>query len=52
MRPQFRFWYQNIIDMMLNEKESIQKFMMKGSKHKKTMKHGGRKKYARSRKHR
>jgi len=37
MRPQFRFWYQNIINMMLNQKESIRKFLMKGSKHKKTM---------------
>ena len=39
MRPQFRFWYQNIINMMLNQKESIRKFIMKNSKHNKTMRH-------------
>jgi hypothetical protein len=32
MRPQFRFWYQNIIDMMLNQKESIKSFVIKGLK--------------------
>ena len=32
MRPQFRFWYQNIIDTMLNEKESIKSFLEKGLK--------------------
>jgi 8-oxo-dGTP pyrophosphatase MutT (NUDIX family) len=48
MRPQFRFWYQNIINMMLNQKESIRKFIMKGSKHNKTM----RRNSVKSRKHR
>jgi hypothetical protein len=38
MRPQFRCYFQNIVDMMLNQKESIRKFIMKGSKRKKTMK--------------
>jgi transcription termination factor NusB len=37
MRPQFRSYFQNVVDMMLNQKESIRKFIMKGSKHKKTM---------------
>ena len=32
MRPQFRFWYQNIIDTMLNEKDSINSFVEKGLK--------------------
>lgn len=32
MRSQFRFWYQNIIDTMLNEKESIKSFLVKGLK--------------------
>jgi 8-oxo-dGTP pyrophosphatase MutT (NUDIX family) len=41
MRPQFRSYFQNIIDVMLNEKESIQKFMKKCGK--KTL----RKKYIR-----
>ncbi len=38
MRPQFRSYFQNIVDMMLNQKEGIHKFIMKGSKHKKTLK--------------
>ena len=46
MRPQFRFWYQNIIDTMLNEKESIKSFLEKGLKKstkKKTLQKRGRK---------
>jgi hypothetical protein len=48
MRPQFRFWYQHIIDMILNQRESIKKFINKGQKKstkKKTLrKRGGRNK--------
>jgi 8-oxo-dGTP pyrophosphatase MutT (NUDIX family) len=32
MRPQFRSYFQNIIDMMLNQKESIKLFIQKCSK--------------------
>lgn len=35
MKPQFRFYFVNIIDMMLNQKESIKKFIKKGLKNKK-----------------
>jgi hypothetical protein len=51
MRPKFRFWYQNIIDIMINEKESIQQFIMKNSKHNKTTRRGV-KNSVKSRKHR
>jgi hypothetical protein len=51
MRPQFRSYFQNVVDMMLNQKESIRKFIMKGSKHKKTMRHRV-KNSVKSRKHR
>ena len=38
MRPQFRSYFQNIVDMMLNQKESIKKFiencLKKGTKKK------------------
>ena len=40
MRPQFRSYFRNIIDMMLNQKESIKKFMhncLKKSTKKKTL---------------
>jgi 8-oxo-dGTP pyrophosphatase MutT (NUDIX family) len=30
MRPQFRSYFQNIVDMMLNQKESIKSFIKKG----------------------
>ena len=32
MRPQFRFWYHNIVNMILNQKESIKSFIEKGRK--------------------
>lgn len=32
MRPQFRSYFQNIVDMILQEKESITKFIFKGLK--------------------
>ena len=32
MRSQFRFWYQHIIDMILNQKETIKNFISKGRK--------------------
>ena len=42
MRPQFRSYFQNIVDMMLNQKEDIEKFiktsLKKGTK-KKTLRH-------------
>lgn len=38
MRPQFRSYFQNIVDMMLNEKEKIKFFIKKYSKNKKTLK--------------
>jgi len=31
MRPQFRSYFQNIVDMMLNQKESIKSFILKGT---------------------
>ena len=40
MRPQFRSYFQNIVDMMLNQKESIKKFIekcLKKSTKKKTL---------------
>ena len=37
MRSKFRFWYRNMIDMMISQKEEIKKFIMKGCK--KTIKH-------------
>ena len=46
MRPQFRSYFKNIVDMMLNQKESIKSFIEKGVKKstkKKTLKKGGRK---------
>jgi len=51
MRSQFRFWYRNVIDIMINQKEEIKKFIMKGSKHTKTLKYGVIKNI-KSRKHR
>jgi len=32
MRPQFRSYFQNIIDMILQQKDAIKKFIMKGRK--------------------
>jgi 8-oxo-dGTP pyrophosphatase MutT (NUDIX family) len=32
MRPQFRSYFQNIVDMMLQQKEKIQQFIMKSQK--------------------
>jgi 8-oxo-dGTP pyrophosphatase MutT (NUDIX family) len=32
MRPKFRSYFQNIVDMILNQKESIRKFIVNGSK--------------------
>jgi transcription termination factor NusB len=46
MRPQFRSYFQNIVDMMLNQKESIKIFIKKCLKkgtEKKTLRKGGRK---------
>lgn len=46
MRPQFRHYFRNIIDMMLNQKESINSFIeksLKKSTKKKTLRKGGRK---------
>jgi 8-oxo-dGTP pyrophosphatase MutT (NUDIX family) len=46
MRPQFRSYFQNVIDMMLNQKESIKSFIRKHKKKstvKKTLKRGTRK---------
>jgi len=37
MRSQFRSYFQNIVDMMLNQKESIKKFIQKSFRHKKTL---------------
>jgi len=37
MRSKFRFWYRNMIDMMISQKEEIKKFIMKDCK--KTIKH-------------
>lgn len=36
MRPQFRSYFQNIIDMMLNQQESIRQFISSSFKHNKT----------------
>ena len=44
MRPEFRSYFQNIVDMMLNQKESIRTFIersLKKSTEKKTLR-GGR----------
>ena len=35
MRSQFRSYFQNIVDMILNQKEDIQKFIMKSNKNNK-----------------
>ena len=46
MRPQFRHYFRNIIDMILNEKESINSFIeknLKKSTKKKTLRKGGHK---------
>ena len=46
MRPQFRHYFRNVIDMMLNQKESINSFIeksLKKSTKKKTLRKGGRK---------
>ncbi|MCJ7801933.1 MAG: NUDIX hydrolase [Candidatus Marinimicrobia bacterium] len=32
MRPQFRFWYQNIVNMILDQKEGIKNFILKSGK--------------------
>jgi 8-oxo-dGTP pyrophosphatase MutT (NUDIX family) len=40
MRPQFRSYFQNIVDMMLNQKESIKKFIKKCFKKRGTKKRG------------
>jgi len=32
MRPQFRSYFQNIVDMMLNQKESIRAFIERSQK--------------------
>jgi enoyl-CoA hydratase/carnithine racemase len=45
MRPQFRSYFQNIVDMMLNQKESIKKFIeicLKKSTKKRALLKGGR----------
>ena len=47
MRPQFRYYFQNIVDMMLNQKESIESFVEKGLKkksEKRTIRYKGGKK--------
>jgi 8-oxo-dGTP pyrophosphatase MutT (NUDIX family) len=38
MRPQFRSYFQNIVDMMLDQKEDIRKFISGCSRHKKISK--------------
>jgi 8-oxo-dGTP pyrophosphatase MutT (NUDIX family) len=38
MRPQFRSYFQNIVDMMLQQKEKIQQFIMKSQYRKKSTK--------------
>jgi 8-oxo-dGTP pyrophosphatase MutT (NUDIX family) len=50
MRPEFRSYFQNIVDMMLNQKESINSFIersLKKSTKKKTLRRGGRSKKTR-----
>jgi 8-oxo-dGTP pyrophosphatase MutT (NUDIX family) len=45
MRPQFRHYFRNVIDMMLNQRESIHSFIeksLKKSTKKKTLRKGGR----------
>lgn len=44
MRPQFRCYFQNMVDMMLNQKESIKSFVEKSLKRgtKKTLRNGTR----------
>lgn len=38
MRPQFRFYFQNIVDALLEQKASIKKFIQKSLRNKKTLK--------------
>ena len=53
MRPEFRSYFQTIVDMMLNQKESIQTFiersLKKGTK-KKTLRKGGIRRHVKTRK--
>jgi transcription termination factor NusB len=52
MRPEFRSYFQSIVDMMLNQKESIQTFIersLKKSTKKKTLRKGGRRRHIRTR---
>ena len=43
MRPQFRSYFQNVVDMMLNQKASIKSFIEKRTTEKKTLKKSTRK---------
>jgi transcription termination factor NusB len=43
MRSQFRSYFQNVVDMMLNQKESIKSFIEKRTTKKKTLKKSTRK---------
>jgi transcription termination factor NusB len=50
MRPEFRSYFQTIVDIMLNQKESIQTFIersLKKSTKKKTLRKGGRRRKTR-----
>ena len=52
MRPQFRYFYQNTIDMMLNQKESIKSFIERSRKkgtEKKTLRRSAKKNKTRKR---
>jgi hypothetical protein len=54
MRPEFRFWYKNIIDEIYNQKEDIKKFIIKGLKKgtkKKTLRNKNKIKKNKTRKH-
>ena len=42
MRPQFRFWYRHIIDIILHQKESIKSFIKKNTKKKTLRKKNGK----------
>jgi len=53
MRPEFRSYFQTIVDMMLNQKESIQNFIERSSKKsikKRTLRKGGRRRHVKTRK--
>jgi len=53
MRPEFRSYFQTIVDMMLNQKESILNFIERSSKKntKKTLRKGGRRRHIKTRRH-